>query len=104
MSSLMTTIEVDQNAAIVLQQLKEKAERQGVTLGELLQTLSGGNGKPTENYEPQPRNEAMLEALRQTRQILKDMPVRGSTEETLKIIREGRAGRMWGYEPIDLPR
>ncbi len=44
---------------------------------------------------PQP-NLAMLEALEATRELLKDMPVRGSTEESLKLLREGRAGRMWG--------
>lgn len=50
---------------------------------------------------PSPRNERMLAALRESAERLKDMPVRGSTEETLKIIREGRAGAMWGYEPTD---
>jgi hypothetical protein len=47
---------------------------------------------------PSPRNERMLEALRESAEILKDLPVSGSTEETLKIIREGRAGAMWGYD------
>jgi len=44
---------------------------------------------------------AMLEALEATRKILKDMPVRGSTEESLKILCEGRAGKIWGYEPTE---
>ena len=47
------------------------------------------------------RNEAMLAALQRSAERLKDMPVRGSTEETLKMIRRARAGEMWGYEPTD---
>ncbi len=46
-------------------------------------------------------NEAMLSALERSRERLKDMPVSGSTEETLKMIREARAGKMWGYEPTE---
>ena len=46
-------------------------------------------------------NEAMLEALRKVRERAKGMPESGSTEETLKIIREGRAGKMFGYDPIE---
>lgn len=47
----------------------------------------------------QPRNEAMFAALQESAEALKDMPVSGSTEDTLKIIREGRAGAMYGYDP-----
>jgi len=36
--------------------------------------------------ETQPRNEEMLAIIRRSRERLKDMPVRGSTEETLKMI------------------
>ncbi len=50
---------------------------------------------------PTPRNEAMLSALERSRERLKDLPVSGSTEETLKMIREARAGKMWGYEPTE---
>ncbi|HMV46946.1 MAG TPA: hypothetical protein PLD20_12675 [Blastocatellia bacterium] len=101
MSSLMTTIEVDQNAAIILHSLKDKAEAQGVSLGELLQNLAGDKSIVAASFEQALRNEAMLEALRQTKELLKDQPVRGSTTETLKIVREARAGRMWGDEPVE---
>ncbi|MGH9843605.1 MAG: hypothetical protein ACREEM_33125, partial [Blastocatellia bacterium] len=48
--------------------------------------------------DPRPRNEAMFAALQRSAERLKDVPVSGSTEDTLKIIREGRAGAMYGYE------
>lgn len=47
------------------------------------------------------RNEGMLQALRESEERLKDTPVRGSTEESLRIIREGRAGAMWNYAPTE---
>lgn len=100
MGMQMTTIEVDQNTAQLLQTLKAKADRQGVTLDELLKPLVEEE-KVNGEAAPPPRNEAMLEALRKTRERLKDMPVRGSTEETLKMIRAARGGEMWGYEPTD---
>lgn len=50
---------------------------------------------------PQPRNEAMFAVLQRSAERMKDVPVTGSTEETLKQIREARAGAMWGYEPTD---
>ena len=31
----------------------------------------------------------------------KEMPLTPGGEETLRIIREGRAGAMWGYEPAE---
>ena len=47
------------------------------------------------------RNEAMFAVLQRSAQRRKNMPVSGSTAATLKIIREGRAGAMYGYEPTD---
>lgn len=102
MSAQTVTIQVDQSTAEILQTLKAKAEAQGVSLDTLLLPLAeGANGVATIQAEPPPRNEAMLQALRESEELLKDMPVRGSTEETLKMIREARAGRMWGYEPTE---
>jgi hypothetical protein len=46
--------------------------------------------------EAQPRNEEMLAIIRRSRECLKEMPVRGSAEETLKMIRRARAGELWG--------
>jgi hypothetical protein len=43
----------------------------------------------------------MLAVLRRSAERHKDMPVSGSTEETLKMIRRARAGEMWGYEPTE---
>jgi hypothetical protein len=50
------------------------------------------------NEEKPRRNEAMFAALQSSAERLKDVPVSGSTEQTLRIIREGRAGAMYGYE------
>lgn len=47
MSTEMTTIEVDQNTAAILQALKAKAEAQGITLDSLLRLITeGANGTP----------------------------------------------------------
>lgn len=97
----MTTIEVDQNIAVILRLLQQRAEAQGTTLDALLKPLTEeANGTPV-SQEPTPHNEALLAVIRKTSERLKDMPVRGSTEETLKLIREACAGAMWGYEPTD---
>ena len=48
-----------------------------------------------------PRNEAMLELLKRNAERLESMPCSEGGEDTLKIIREGRAGKMWGYEPTE---
>lgn len=98
----MTTIEVDQNTAALLRALQEKAEAQGTTLNALLKPLTEVENGTAASQEPPARNEAMLAVIRRTRERLKDMPVSGSTEETLKLIREARAGAMWGYEPTDI--
>jgi len=44
------------------------------------------------------QNQAMIEALRKVKERTKAMSV-SSGDQTLTIIREGRAGKMWGYEP-----
>jgi hypothetical protein len=54
-----------------------------------------------EEMLPTRPNEAMLEALRKVRERAKGMPESGSTEETLTILREGRAGKMFGHDPIE---
>ncbi len=48
---------------------------------------------PTPNY-------AMLEALRKVSERSKDMPYT-SGENTQKMLREARAGAMFGYEPTE---
>lgn len=99
MSVQMTTIEVDQNTAVILRALQKKAEAQGTTLDALLKPLTEEANGTEVTQEPPPRNEGMLAVIRRTRERLKNMPVSGSTEETLKLIREARGGAMWGYEP-----
>jgi hypothetical protein len=99
----------EQIAPEIFQAIIAQATTHGLSVNDYLAQLLGlaidheeklSMGDPHE--EPSsPRNEAMLAALAATREILKDMPVRGSTEETLKMLREGRAGRMWGYEPTE---
>ena len=49
-----------------------------------------------ESNQPQ-QNQAMIEALRKVRERATTMSV-SSGDETLRIIREGRAGKMWGYD------
>lgn len=46
MSVQMTTIEIDQSAAAILQTLKAEAEAQGKTLAALLTPLLPSNGEP----------------------------------------------------------
>lgn len=101
MSVQMTTIEVDQNTAVILRLLQQKAEAQGTTLEALLKPLTEEENERTASPETPQRNEAMLAVIRGVQERLKNMPVRGSTEETLKLIREARGGAMWGYEPTD---
>lgn len=66
-----------------------------------LGSLLPSNGAAINQKEPTPRNEAALAVIRRTSELLKDMPVSGSTEDTLKMIREARAGRMWEDEPAE---
>ena len=101
MSVQMTIIEVDQKTAAILRALQEKAEAQGTTLDALLKPLTEGENGTAASQEPPPRNEAMLAVIRRTRERLKNMPVSGSTEDSLKILYEGRAGEMYGYEPTE---
>lgn len=100
MSVQMTTIEVDWNTAAILQTLKAQAEEQGTTLDGLLETLIVEKDEPT-NCEQPPRNEGMLAVLARCEERLKRMPFSGSTEDSLKILHQGRAGEMYGYEPTE---
>jgi hypothetical protein len=100
MSAQMTTIEVDQNTAAILQTLKAQAEGQGTTLDGLLETLIAEKDGPTNGEQPL-RNEGMLAVLADCEERLKRMPFSGSTEDSLKILHQGRAGEMYGYEPTE---
>ena len=99
MSMQMTMIEVDLKTAAILQSLRAKAEAMGLSLDALLNPLleaENGN-RPAQP----PRNEAMSAVLQRSAERLKDVPVSGATEDTLKLIRAARGGEMWGYEPTE---
>lgn len=103
---------LDHLAPEIVQAIVAQATTRGLSVNDYLRQLLGltnGTGAelalseapPPRSEEKPPRNEAMFAALQRGAERLKDMPVRGSTEATLKMIRRARAGEMWGYEPTD---
>jgi hypothetical protein len=80
----------EQIAPEIVQAIIAKATARGLSINDSLRDLLGlTNGADQElalAEETQPRNEEMLAIIRRSRERLKDMPVRGSTEETLKMI------------------
>ena len=97
-------IEVREETAIRLQAIAQSLRLSlDDYLAKVAETVSvpEPNGETSKPEAPQPQNEAMLAVLARSAERMKDFPVSGSTEETLKIIREGRAGRMFGYEPTE---
>lgn len=96
MSTQMTTIEVDQNTAVIIRLLQQKAEAQGTTLEALLKPLAEEENEAAASQETPQRNEAMLAVIRRTQERLKDLPVSGSTEDSLKILDE-----MYSEEDIE---
>lgn len=96
----------EQIAPEIVQAIIAQATARGLSVNEYLrQALGLTNGAQAGELAlaegTQPRNEEMLSIIRRGKERLKDMPVRGSTEETLKMIRRARAGEMWGYDPTD---
>ena len=95
----------EQIAPEIVQAIIAQATARGLSINDYLRDLLGLTGGDRQELalpeEPQPRNEEMLAIIRRGRERLRDMPMRGSTEETLKMIRRARAGEMWGYEPTD---
>jgi hypothetical protein len=92
----------EQIAPEVIQAIIAKAAACGLSINDYLRKVLGlNNGSNNVLEEAAPRNEAMHAALQLSAERLKDVPVSGSTKETLKIIREGRSGAMWGHEPTD---
>ena len=86
-----------------------QATSQGQSVNDYLRSLLGmSNGNAAAELAvadmppaAPPRNEELLKTIREVEERMKDMPVKGSTEETLLMIRRARAGEMWGYEPTD---
>ncbi|MGH9939415.1 MAG: hypothetical protein ACREAM_24505 [Blastocatellia bacterium] len=103
---------LDHIAPEIVQAIVAQATARGLSVNDYLRHLlgldNGAGGELAMSEEPQQRNEekpqrneAMFAALQSSAERLKDAPVSGSTEQTLKIIREGRAGAMYGYEPTN---
>ena len=100
MAGQMTTIEIDRNTAAILETLRAQAEARGISLDTLLQSLiEAEEGLTNERLRTKVGNEAMLAVLARSADRLKRIPFSGYTEDSLKILHEGRAGRMYGYEP-----
>ncbi len=102
-------IEVSPEAARIIEALRGNAKALNLTLEAYLQRIfeaisllqpSGRGEALIGEATPQP-NFAMLEALEKVKARAARMPPSGSTEESLKMLREGRAGKMWGYEPTE---
>jgi hypothetical protein len=94
----------EQIAPDIVQAITREATARGLSINDYLRQVLGLKNEESGELalsEAPPRNEEMLAIIRRGRERLKDMPVRGSTEETLKIIREARGGAMWGYDPAD---
>ena len=53
-----------------------------------------------ENDQMQP-NEAMLAVLRRAKIRAEQIPQTGSTDDSLKLLRDGRAGKMFGHDPTE---
>lgn len=84
------------------EQLAAQAKARELSVDEYLKSLlrpAIGRAGDEEAGRP-PRNEAMLAVLQRSSERLKDTPIRGSTEETLGMIRDARAGGIWDYEPV----
>jgi hypothetical protein len=99
--------DVDMNATLneqiapeIVQPIIAQAAARGLSVNDyprdLIGLTNGAHQELAPAEEAQPRNEEMLAIICRSRERLKDMPVRGSTEETLKMIRQARAGEMWG--------
>jgi hypothetical protein len=89
----------EQIAPDIVQAITREATARGLSINDYLRQVLGlknEEGGELALSEAPPRNEEMLAIIRRGRERLKDMPVRGSTEETLKIIREARGGAMVG--------
>jgi len=89
----------EQIAPEIVQAIMREAAARGLSVNDYLRDLLGLTNGADQEFalaeEVRPRNEEMLAIIRRSRERLKDMPVRGSTEETLKMIRRARAGEMW---------
>ncbi len=85
-----------------------QAATSGLSVDEYLQRLLGlknGSAEPGDlaitdlnNETPQP-NETMLAIIKEVTELQKDRRYTPGGEKTVDILRQGRAGEMYGYEP-----
>ncbi|MGH9897957.1 MAG: hypothetical protein ACRD63_01555 [Pyrinomonadaceae bacterium] len=99
---------LDHVAPEIVQAIVAQATARGLSVNDYLRHLLELNNSEdaelahTDAYEErQPRNEAMFAVLQRSMERLKNMPFSGSTQDSLKILHEGRAGGMYGYEPTE---
>lgn len=101
----MNTAPNEHIAPEIMQAIIAQATARGLSLNDYLRQALGLNGHEAElalaEETTAPRNEAMVAALQRSAERLKNMPFSGSTEDSLKILHEGRAGGMYGYDPTD---
>jgi hypothetical protein len=87
----------EQIAPEIVEAIIALAAASGLSVDDYLRQVLGlKNGESIElaSNETSPRNEEMLEVIRRGRERLKDLPVHGSTEDTLRMIREARGGAL----------
>jgi hypothetical protein len=95
---------LDQIAPEVTQALVTQASAQSLSVNDYLRHLLGLHDGVTAELaltDAPPRNEAMFRIMQETEEMMKDIPLHGSTEATLLMMRRARGGEMWGYEPTD---
>lgn len=104
MNTATTTLELPLDLAQII---KANATARQKSLDQYLREMVEADRKETDDLSgdsnidiaPTP-NYAMLEALRRISERSKDMPYT-SGEDTQRILREARAGAMFGYEPTE---
>ncbi len=104
MNTATTTLEVAVDLAETIQ-ANAAARRQSLDeyLREMIEAdrAETSEAPETETVESVPTpNYGMLEALRRVAERSKDMPFT-SGDDTLRLLREARAGAMFGYEPTE---
>lgn len=103
MTTSTATLEISADLASAI---KANAAMKRQSLDEYLRNVieideKGGEVVGDDSTETAPApNYAMLESLRRISERSKDMPYT-SGEDTQRILREGRAGAMFGYEPTE---
>ena len=99
MEGKTATLDVAQEIADAI---KAKAAARRLPLDDYLRALmasENGAAEATAAVEPKPNRE-MLEVMRRVAERNKGKPLTSVTD-TLRILREARAGDMFGYEPTE---